>query len=185
MFDPFTAAPQRLQIDAEVETPLGHALAVRLEDPRPDRHLFIRERSYWIDLCLTPQRLQASGRYCDLWDPARRHGLGALIALPPRRRIEMETTGGRHASLICELSADAVERWLPEDFAWTDRRLSQSLDLRSSAIRALMLRLNRELREPGLAADTMCEALMTQLAIELARRFIQPGARPRAGVGQS
>ena len=81
MFDQFSAAAQSPRIHAEVATPLGHALAVTIDQPQADRHLVIRERSYWIDLCLTPPRLQASGRYCDVWTPDRRQALGALIAL--------------------------------------------------------------------------------------------------------
>lgn len=158
-----------LEIDAQVELPFARIQLARLNHIGSSTHMFCREGVYWIDLCLTPRRPTATARYLDLWGPHRTAELGALIALPPGQRLELKNAGGKHASLLCQLRKEAVERFLPENFEWTDRRLEACLGLASEPIRSLLLRLNHELKSPGLATETLLEAVTTQLSLELAR----------------
>ena len=74
--------------------------------------------------------------------------------------------------MICQLRAEAVRRCLPEPFEFTDRRLEACLDIASPTIRHLMLRLAKELQDPGVRSADLAEALAMQLAIELARYLI-------------
>lgn len=94
------------------------------------------------------------------------------MALPPRFKLHLKNEGGRHLSLICALQATAVERWFPGDFEWTDRRLEACLDISSPTIREIMQRLTREMRRPGIASPELCEALIFELSVELARYLI-------------
>jgi AraC family transcriptional regulator len=158
-----------LEIDAEIDLPTARIQLVRLHHIGPRMHTFVRDGVYWVDLCLTPRRPAASGRYVDHWGPHRSAELGALIALPPSEVLELKSTGGRHASLLCQLRQESVEKYLPADFEWTDRRLEACLGLASEPIRSLLLRLNQELKSPGVASGILCEATTTLLAIELAR----------------
>lgn len=167
---------RKLEVDAEIQLAHAHVFLARLDHEGPELHTFCRDRVYWIDFCLTPRRPNAEARFCDHWSPARHAPLGSLIALPPRKRLELRTTGGRHASLICQLQADAVERWLPEDYVWTERRLEASLGIANEAIKALMLRLNEELKKPSSSSVALCDAIVAQLAIELARHFAAASA---------
>lgn len=160
---------RRLEIDAELSLPAAHVMVARLYHDAPDRNFFRRDRVYWVDLCLTPRRPNASARYCNHWSPSRFAQMGSLIAFPPRERLELTSAGGRHASLICQLQADAVERWLSPDFTWTERRLEATLNIASDAIRTLMLRLNFEMRNPGIGSSALCQSIIDQLSIELAR----------------
>lgn len=172
---------RNLEVDAEIQLAHAHVFLSRLDHEGPKQHTFCRDQVYWIDFCLTPRRPNADARFCDHWSPARYASLGSLIALPPRERLELRSTGGRHASLICQLEADAVERWLPEDYVWTERRLEASLGIANEAIKALMLRLNEELKKPCSSSEALCEAIVAQLAIELARHFAAASAADTKG----
>lgn len=160
---------RRLEVDAEIELSRAHVSIARLYHDAPDCNLFSRDDVYWLDLCLTPRRPNAQGRYCQHWNPSRLAQLGSLLAFPPRKQLELRSAGGRHVSLICQLQAEAVDCWLPADFAWTERRLGATLNLASETIRQLMLRLNHELRNLQAGSTELCEAIVQQIAIELAR----------------
>jgi AraC family transcriptional regulator len=158
-----------MDVEAELELSIAHVRLVQLDHPGLSENLFARPDVYWVDGCLTPRRPNARARYVSEWGPHRFGGMGSIIALPPRRLLHLQNRGGRHESLICALNAEAVDRWAAPDFVWTDRRLEACLDIASGSIRGLLLRLAHELRNPGLASRQMCEALVYQLSIELAR----------------
>lgn len=172
-----------LEVSAEIQLTNAHVILAKLHHDGPDRNFFRRDRAYWIDLCLTPRRPNADARFCEHWSATRRVELGSLIALPPRNRLELRSSGGRHVSLICELKAEAVERWFPEDFVWTERRLEASLNIANDKIKSLMLRLNEELKGIGEGSVELCDAIAAQLAIELARHFsAASGADTKGGL---
>ena len=161
-----------LEVDVEIELPLARVQVVRLEHLGPKDHMFRRESVYWVDLCLTPRRPTATARYIDRWGPHRFAEMGSIIALPPGEYMHLRSAGGRHTSVICQLRADSVDKWLPGDFEWTDRRLEACLHIASERIRWLLLRLNQELRSPGVGIKELCAAITSQLAIELARYIV-------------
>jgi len=174
---------RQLEVDAEIPLANAHVILARLYHDGPDRNFFRRSRVYWIDLCLTPRRPNADARFCDHWAAARFTQLGSLIALPPRERLELRSKGGRHVSLLCQLQAHEVDRWLPEDFAWTERRLEASLNIANDTIHSLMMRLHEELKRPRNGTLELCNAIVAQLAIELARHFAAAsGADTKGGL---
>jgi AraC family transcriptional regulator len=151
----------------------AHLTLVRINHANPSKHAFRKDGLYWIDQCLTPRRPQASACFVDHWNAARHVALGPLMALPPQHNLILQSAGGPHASLIVQMRADAIDRWLPADFQWTERRLEASLNLASEAITALILRLNQELKNPAIGRAVLCDAITTQISIEIARYFIQ------------
>jgi AraC family transcriptional regulator len=161
-----------LVVDAEIELPLGRVQVVRLEHVGPKDHMFRRENVYWVDLCLTPRRPTACARYIDRWGSHRFAEMGSIIALPPNEHMQLRSAGGRHTSVICQLRSDAVDKWLPGDFEWTDRRLEACPHIASERIRWLLLRLNQELRGPDVGTREIGEAITSQLSIELARYIV-------------
>jgi AraC family transcriptional regulator len=175
------AQPRSLEVLAEIRLADANVVLAKLYHDGPDRNFFCRVGAYWIDLCLTPRRPSAEARFCDHWSPTRHAQLGSLIALPPRERLELRSAGGHHVSLICELQAEAVERWLPEDFVWTERRLEASLNVANETIESLMLRLNEELKQTGEGSVELCDAIIAQLVIELARYFVAASATDTKG----
>ncbi len=170
-----------LSREAELQLEKAHLQALVLDHPGPEDFLFVRKDDYWIDLCLTPRRPNARARFVERWGEHRYGSLGSLVALPPRFNLHLHTEGGRHASMICALKAEAVHAWLPADFEWTDRRLELCLDLSSGAIRDLMLKLFQEMRYPGVASRELAEALCLQLSVELARLLIAAAEPPERG----
>ncbi|WP_298196335.1 AraC family transcriptional regulator [Novosphingobium sp.] len=159
----------RLKIEASISLADAIVVIARLNHAQPACHRFRRDEVYWLDLCLTPRRPNAVGRYTDHWGTARFARLGSLLAFPPQQALELRSPGGRHASLICALRADSVERWFPPDFAWTDRRLEATLNIACEVLVQLMTRLNHELRNPGEGHRELCSAIVQQIAIELGR----------------
>ena len=103
------------------------------------------------------------------------------MALPPLHNLHLKLEGGRHISLICGLQAEAVHRLLPDNFEWTDRRLEACLDISSSTIRGLLLKLAHEVRYPGIGKRELSDALIVQLSVEIARYLIAIGEPSERG----
>lgn len=159
-------------LEAELELSGAHVWLVHLDHAGPDEHIFLREDLYWIELCLTPRRPNARARYADFWSLHRFHSMGSIIALPPRLKLHLRSEGGKHISLICALKTDLVDRWLPDQFEWTDRRLEACLNISNSTIRSLLLNLSHEMRHPRIGSRELGEAIVQMLPIELARNLI-------------
>jgi AraC family transcriptional regulator len=170
-----------LVIESQLRVPTGDVQIVRLNHVTAEEKLFARKDVFWVDLCLTPRRPNARARFADRWSAHRFVGMGSLMALPPRFNLHLKLEAGRHVSLICGLQAAAVQRWLPPDFQWTDRRLEACLDISSTSIRGLMLKLFQELRHPGVGGEELAEALMCQLSVEIARYLLATGEPTELG----
>lgn len=175
------SAGRRLEIDAEITLSIAEVIVARLEHEKPDRNRFKREQVYWLDMCLTPRRPNALARFRDHWNPSRFSQIGSIAAFPPNQELELRSAGGSHASIICEIQAEAVECWFPADFNWTERRLEATLNITCEPIRQLMLRLNNELRRPEVGSFPLCEAIVKQLSIELARYLVAAKASDAKG----
>lgn len=178
------APPRRersLDILAEMNVPGAQVFIADLYHEKFETNNFRRDKVYWVDLCLTPRRPNASACFVSDWSSSRTVEMGSLLAFPPGKRLRLTSAGGRHVSLICQLQAALVDRWLPADFAWTDRRLEGALDIASDTIRPLMLRLNHELRNPDVGAAELCSGIVQQLAIELARYLEKANACDERG----
>ncbi|PLK26628.1 AraC family transcriptional regulator [Novosphingobium sp. TH158] len=171
-----------LDVLAQMDVAGAHIFVADLFHEKREVNSFRRDRVYWIDLCLTPRRPNATASFVAEWGRNRSAELGSLIAFPPRKSLELISAGGgRHVSIICQMQADLVDRWLPEPFEWTDRRLEATLDIASDTIRPLMLRLNHELRDPGAGSEELCRAIVQQIAIELARYLANANAPDERG----
>ena len=158
-----------MSIEADASVPSARVQLARLNHPEPSEHLFQPEGVYWVDLCLTPRRVNACARYLQHWPAHRFQAMGTVIALPPGERLCLTTAGGAHTSIICQLKADSVNRHLPAGFEWSDRRLEACLDIASVPVRTLLQRLAMEMRHPGIASAETLEATVTLLAIDIAR----------------
>ncbi|MCE7798079.1 helix-turn-helix transcriptional regulator [Sphingobium sufflavum] len=161
-----------LQLERERIHPMAELMVIRLDHKDSDEHLFCKEGLFWIDLCLTPRRVHDRASYTDRWGPHRTEAMGSIMALPPGFRLQLRSGGGEHMSLICALKEEAVRRWLPADFQWTDRRLESCLNISNTHISALLLRLSQEIRHEGVGSEQVVDALILQLSVELARYLI-------------
>lgn len=169
------------RVDAEIDLSIARVQLAVLDHPRAGDHAFRRDDVFWIDLCLTPRRTTAEARFVDRWGPHRFAKRGEIMAIPPGESILLKTDGGKHASVICQLRREAVSRWLPASFEWNDRQLEACLHIANDSIRSLLLRLNRELRYPTIGSREICEAVMAEVAIELARYILSVSEPPEKG----
>lgn len=170
-----------IRVDAAIDLSIARVELVVVDHPQADEHVFQREDVYWIDLCLTPRRPKAQARFIDRWGPHRMTELGSIMAIPPFEQVLLKNTGGRHASVICQLRAEALAKWLPQNHEWTDRQLEACLHITSTSIGSMLLRLNQELRYPTIGSRDMCEALLCEISIELARYIVSVNEPPEKG----
>lgn len=161
----------RLAIRKEIELPLARVQLAQFNYSAATESTFRADGVFWIDLCLTPRRPRDSARYVDHWPPHRFVQLGAIIALPPGETLRIKSTGGRRSSLICQLKAAAVRRWLADDFELNEHALDVCLDIANATIRSLLHRLANELHTPGVASGELLDSITVQLSIELARHL--------------
>lgn len=156
--------------EAELTIGFAHAGIARFALDRPTNRLFRPAGRYWLDMCLTPRPEKARGCYRERWGPHRYEQLGEVFLVPPGEALHVRTDrGADQRSVVCELDAAAVERWLPGGIEWTDRRLAASLDIVHPHIRSCLFRLAEEAKRPGVVSQELAELLAGQLAIEVAR----------------
>lgn len=156
--------------EAELSVPLATARIMRLHLDQPTNRVFRRDDHYWLDMCLTPRPEKARGCYRDRWGPHRFERLGEIFLVPPGEAIHVRSErGGDQASIVCEIKATAIDRWLDGGIEWTDRRLEAALDIAHPYIRSCLFRLAEEVPHPGRGSKVLAEMIAGQLAIEVAR----------------
>jgi AraC family transcriptional regulator len=172
---------KRLAVRKEINLPLARIQIAEFNTLAPAENIFTVGDVFWMDICLTPRRPKDCARYVDHWAAHRFASLGPIIALPPAKTLCMRSVGGRRTSLICQLNAAAVQRWLGGNFRFTDRALEVCLDIANASIRSLLLRLAAELHRPGVASIELAESITLQLSIELARHLAAVSSRVETG----
>ncbi len=156
--------------EATLETPYGPASITRYEGSEPTDRVFRRAGSYWIDTCLTFRPEETRGCYREHWGPHRYERLGEIFLVPPGEALHVRSgTLTVQRSIVCEIEAAAVSKWLDGDMEWTGRRLASGLDITNPHIRSTMYRLAEEARRPGRGSEALAAMLAGQLAIEVAR----------------
>ncbi|MEO5604434.1 MAG: helix-turn-helix transcriptional regulator [Novosphingobium sp.] len=150
----------------------GRVLAAQLVGfriPEETESVLRDDTAYQLNFCLTPRPLYTRASYHQHWGPHRYEPLGEIFLIPPGEALHIKSGVGEQASLTCQLEAAALHAILGETLEWTDRRLTDALDITSARIRALLFRLVEEVRHPGFAGAQMIEFLSGELAIELGR----------------
>jgi AraC family transcriptional regulator len=171
-----------MTIEAEIRVPFATAQLARFNVTEPADRILHQEGTYWLDLCLTPRPPNTRACYRDRWSPHRFERLGNVFLVPPGQTMQARTDGGSpQDSILCRLQPEAVRQYFDGELEWTDRRLEASLDIGSSHVRSLLLRLVDEMRHPGFASQVLLELISAQLAIELARYCTSVKDGPAAG----
>ena len=163
------STPASVTIEAEMSVPLATVQLARFDVPGPCDHVYMDKDFYWLDLCLTPRPTNVRARYRDRWGPHRFERVGPVFMLPRGQALQFRSDGGRQASIVCQLHAEPISKYLEQSLEWTDRRLQASLDISNGNIRNLLRRLGQEMRYPGFASEMMAELIAGQIAIELSR----------------
>jgi AraC family transcriptional regulator len=167
-------------VEAEVRVADATAQLAQFHHQGPSDYV-MRQDAYWLDLSLTPRPKNARARYVDGWAPHRYAPVGSVMLVPAGHAFQFRTDGGTMASIVCLIRPELLRRWSEDDLEWTDRLLESGLDVANPRLRAALLRLAEELREPGLGGPAMAELLMGQATIELARHCAALSAEPANG----
>lgn len=175
---PFTF---RRDVDAELCAGALKAQIVRFDIAGPAEAELLDHRAYVIDMCLTPRPLVAKGCYREHWGPHRFERLGDIFLVPPGEALFVKGEAIRQASLVCELSKEAIEREMGSALPWAQQRLTSTLNIGSARVRALLLRIADEVQHPGLAWPRLIEHLSCELAIEIGRYCLEQSEQPVTG----
>jgi AraC family transcriptional regulator len=134
--------------------------------------LFRSSRSF-LDLALSPRPGLPRGAYAG----AGQRPLGDIIFIPAGRELETEWGEGEQRSVCCGFD-DLVEEDGP---VFKGGALEATLDVRSAYVREAMVRLAREIENPGFCSEMLAQAIWTDIVIELSRYLRQcSDPEPRA-----
>jgi AraC family transcriptional regulator len=135
----------------------------------PQEGLFRSSRSF-LDLALSPRPGLPRGAYAG----AGQRPLGDIIFIPAGQGLETEWGEGEQRSVCCgfdELVDPVLEAGA----------LEATLDVRSAYVREALVRLAREVENPGFCSEMLAQAIWTETVIELSRYLRQCGdPEPRA-----
>ncbi|ARS26860.1 helix-turn-helix domain-containing protein [Sphingomonas sp. KC8] len=132
----------------------------------PQRAIFKSPRSF-LDLALSRRPGDARGGYVDLPGFAARP-LGDIIFIPAGHAVATEWGAGRQQSICCGFEGGRPD---DEDDLFASAELEACLDIRSPFIRDAMVRLAREVRDPGFCSDLLVGAMWIEIAVELGRHL--------------
>lgn len=134
----------------------------------PQEGVFRSSKSF-LDLALSPRPGAPLGSYAGT--AMARRPLGEVLFIPAGRGLETEWGEGEQRSICCGFD-DLFGR--EEDF--TTDELGASLDVRSAYVREAMLRLAREIENPGFCSEILAQAIWTEIGIELSRHIRRSAA---------
>ncbi len=136
---------------------------------------------YRLDLALLPRRTSGGVCFSKRWGPHRFEPLGEMFMVPPGESLRARGQFSNQLSIICEFEPSALNRLLDGDLEWSGHSLEGHLDINSAPIKASLMRLHDEIREPGFASETLCELLAMQTAVDLARHCSTIDKAPPGG----
>lgn len=163
-------AHERLVGTAEIERqlPLGRARILHFENQPID--VLGCPSEYRVDLNLTSRPRNGGVCFSERWSAHQFKPIGSLYVLPPGLPVRARGDCDHHSSIVCDFEPQAIDAWFDGDVRWTNRRLAALLDIVNPNLRATLLRLSEEMRNPGFASEAMCELLAAQVAIDSARQ---------------
>ncbi len=160
-----------IRIEGEMATGIGRVRLVRsLWDQPIDRSGVTTD--HHLQLSLMPTSSGAEGNFPDHWGPHRFEPIGELFFLPSGERVRTRSNCRHQNAIVCSFTPDAVSQWFGENILWTDGRLQAMLDINNANARRLLFRMGEEIRSPGFATATMVELMAAQVALEMARHFL-------------
>jgi AraC family transcriptional regulator len=165
------SSADEIHIDSEMLLPIGHLQILRRSwASRID--ILSRPQNHRLELSLLPHSNQSRACFPERWGPHRFEPIGRLFLTPHQQLIHAKSECQYQNSIALTFDNEAASAWFGGGWEWTDRRLQAGLDIVSQEIRALVFRMGEEVRTPGLAARTLIELMVAQVAIELSRYFL-------------
>lgn len=124
---------------------------------------------YRLQLSLRDPNDSNSIRFPDRADARQFHPAGDLFLLPPGQFMHSIGHTQPGETLVCEFEREAFHDWFGQEFDWGADVPLSSLDIKNQSIRQSLRRLADEMLNPGFAHRILCELLVGQAAIDLAR----------------
>lgn len=124
--------------------------------------------SYFLHMRLSTRDGPAQAAYLETG--SRISGdLGKVMFVPPGLTIKSGGSSGSQLSLICSLAPALIEQILERPPVWHANTLAKGLCLKNPEVDWFLLRIYREIMQPGFAEAKMADVLINGLAIALVR----------------
>lgn len=131
-----------------------------------EQELFLdRDHGNSIRLRLHPHNLALQGQI----DGSNWKGIGTLTLLPDGSEIKAVGPRGRAKVLLCCLSDAWVQDVVHDKISLRAIDPTACLDIGSAGAKSSLMRIARELTNPGLASDSLIEGCLQTAIVELAR----------------
>jgi len=168
-----TTGAVEIKREAELSVSGADLLAARLRVNEPQHVLALEEDFLLLSLLflLTGCGPEASLRFSGNWSRNYYGKLGRLFVIPDHQAADLTSSCGEQRFVQCRLSSKMFQRAAGCEIGWSEERLAASLDITNAGISSIMLRLGTEIVSPGFASELMCEGLVLELAVELARYY--------------
>lgn len=128
-----------------------------------------RSGKCFLDLALSPRPGVARGTYAAL-PGTNLKPLGDMIFVPAGQDLETEWGEGEQMSVCCGF--DGIDDG--EGGTFDAQALEASLDVRNAYVREALVRLAREIDNPGFCSELLSQAIWTEMVIELTRYLHKP-----------
>jgi AraC family transcriptional regulator len=159
-----------IEVEADLAAPSARVRLVRYHFTEPPSSKLRAEKTFRIELSLTPRHRSARACYSELWNTSRFEPIGNLFVVPPAQDLLAKSDEATStAAVLCELDADLILQYSDTPQEATDALLLASLDVRDAKVSSLLLRLAEEAKHPGFASQMLVESIATQISIELCR----------------
>lgn len=126
------------------------------------------EDSCFIALTLLSRPSTSSGRYEELWTPARYEAIGDVLFVPNNVTMVGKANAGPRRYFACNLAADLFGTDWEE---LSERAWVESLALKSPYVKKGLQRLLAETMRPDLRTPTVVDAIGTLLALDIQRHL--------------
>lgn len=166
-----------MEVEAELSVPHALVQLVEYRFDEPPESLLRIDDTVRIEMCLTERHRSARACFSDIWQSRRFERIGDIFVVPPSVNMFAHSDEcGPIKSLVCHLDLAPIMAMFDRIPEVTDELLLASLDVQNSTIRALLLRLAEEARQPGFAADILAESIAMQMEVEMFRHAIAADA---------
>lgn len=166
--------------EAVLEAPGVRAELVQYRVPKAGSGSLVSDGSFRLELALSARHPSTQGTYPAHWPEGRFQRIGEMFILAPGQKLRIHCDACAPLdAVVChldrELFVDMYFEYLGQNSGYPFKEgepglyLPASLDLQNTRIRALMVRIADETREPGLAGKVVVSALAVQLVVELLR----------------
>lgn len=140
----------------------------QLNLPTAGRGIYYSASHCFLEYVMIPEH-NLSARYPQV---NTQQSIGQLIFIPPGVELEWHWESGSQQTITCMFDVQRLGLLSALDWNWRDVDLSQTFNIRNDYLLNGMRKLGEEARSPGFASELQIESMLSVMAIELHRLFI-------------